>query len=130
MRIRFSVRSLALTILLAPTTPAFAQTPPDEEIVAPSLPSVGEEDGDEETTELEEMKRLLLEQQARLDELEGLIEQQAKKEEEPELVKLSFHGYRDVGFFVPIGNDGVGWVRDDGNQQFPQYAGQYGWVFL
>jgi hypothetical protein len=32
---------------------------------------------------------------------------------------LSWNGYVDFGFFVPIGNDGVGWMRDAGNAQFP-----------
>ena len=42
---------------------------------------------------------------------------------------VSLGGYVDFGFFVPQG-DGSGIVRDNGNALFPQYAGQYGWVFL
>ena len=38
-------------------------------------------------------------------------------------------GYLDLGFFVPQGN-GAGIIRDQGNLIFPQYGGQYGWVFL
>jgi hypothetical protein len=38
-------------------------------------------------------------------------------------------GYIDLGFFVPQG-DGSGIVRDAGNVYLPQYAGQYGWVFM
>jgi hypothetical protein len=38
-------------------------------------------------------------------------------------------GYIDLGFFVPQG-DGSGIVRDAGNVVLPEYAGQYGWVFL
>jgi len=42
---------------------------------------------------------------------------------------LSINGYADIGFFVPIGNHGIGWVRDVGNAQFPAYSG-YAWTFL
>ena len=43
---------------------------------------------------------------------------------------LSWNGYVDFGFFVPLGNGGVGWVRDPGpTRQFPQYS-NYAWVFL
>jgi hypothetical protein len=84
----------------------------------------------EPPTDLESLRQLVEEQQARLDELEALMQQEAEKKEEPELFKIRFHGYADMGFFVPIGNDGAGWVRDVANEQFPQYAGQYGWVFL
>ena len=36
---------------------------------------------------------------------------------------LSWNGYVDFGFFVPLGNGGVGWVRDSGpTRQFPQYS--------
>ncbi len=43
--------------------------------------------------------------------------------------RVTLGGYIDLGFFVPQG-DGSGIVRDAGNLLFPQYAGQYGWVFL
>lgn len=39
-------------------------------------------------------------------------------------------GYADLGFFVPRGNGGAGVVEDFENETFPQYQGQYGWVFL
>ena len=41
-------------------------------------------------------------------------------------------GYADVGFFAAQG-DGTGYIEDIGPpaaRYFPQYAGQYGWVFL
>jgi hypothetical protein len=38
-------------------------------------------------------------------------------------------GYIDLGFFAAQGN-GAGIIRDQANVYFPQYAGQYGWVFL
>ena len=40
--------------------------------------------------------------------------------------KLS--GYADIGFFAPLGNGGVGVIRDVAHTVYPQYAG-YGWVF-
>ena len=42
---------------------------------------------------------------------------------------LTIGGYADLGFFVPRGNGGAGWVRDAGNVQFPEYAG-FAWTFL
>ena len=38
-------------------------------------------------------------------------------------------GYVDFGYFVPQGN-GSGYIEDFGHAFFPQYAGQFGWVFL
>jgi hypothetical protein len=38
-------------------------------------------------------------------------------------------GYVDFGYFVPQGN-GSGYVEDFGHVYFPQYGGQFGWVFL
>jgi hypothetical protein len=43
--------------------------------------------------------------------------------------RLSINGYLDVGFFVPLGNRGIGWVRDVGNRQFPDRA-NFAWTFL
>ena len=45
------------------------------------------------------------------------------------LSPLSLHGYADLGFFVPNGNGGAGWIRDAGHAQMPQYGG-YAWTFL
>ena len=42
---------------------------------------------------------------------------------------VTIGGYVDFGFFVPQG-DGSGIMRDNGNLLFPEYNGQYGWVFL
>ncbi len=94
----------------------------EEDAVAPSLPS-NDQEGD-----IAEMKEMLQEQQARLEELEAKAAQ--NEEKAPELFQIRFRGYGDIGFFVPIGNGGVGWIRDVGNEQFPEYAGRYGWVFL
>ena len=42
---------------------------------------------------------------------------------------LTIGGYADLGFFVPRGNGGAGWVRDAGNVQFPEYSA-FAWTFL
>ncbi len=42
---------------------------------------------------------------------------------------VTLHGHVDFGFFAAQG-DGSGIVRDTGNTIFPEYANQYGWVFL
>jgi hypothetical protein len=42
---------------------------------------------------------------------------------------FSWSGYVDFGFFSPIGNNGVGWYRDAGNEQFPQFS-NFSWTFL
>jgi hypothetical protein len=121
-----SLLTLPITFASAAST-GLAQTKPDEEVVAPSLPRDAEVEPEDD---VQVMKRMLEEHQAKLEELEALLAQQGQNEEEPELFKFTFRGYADFGFFVPIGNDGVGWIRDIGNEQFPEYAGRYGWVFL
>jgi hypothetical protein len=42
---------------------------------------------------------------------------------------FSVSGYADLGFFVPYGNGGAGWIRDAGNLQMPEFSG-YAWTFL
>jgi hypothetical protein len=86
---------------------------------APNLPGV---DGDGEDVRVEQLERQLSELSERLKQAE---EQQRVKRESP----LSIHGYVDFGFFVPIGNHGVGFIEDFGNTQFPQFSG-YSWTFL
>jgi hypothetical protein len=65
---------------------------------------------------------------ARLRELENQLEQtrELMNKRRP---AVTVGGYVDFGFFVPQGN-GSGIMRDNGNELFPQYEGQYGWVFL
>src|SRR5258708_13822778 len=59
--------------------------------------------------------------EARLEQMRGVVlGRQAR---------VTVGGYVDFGFFAAEGN-GSGIVRDDGNALFPQYRGQYGWVFL
>lgn len=87
-----------------------------EEPSAPSLPTAEEVPEPDRIAELE----------ARLADLEARMAQQ---EVPPEASPIFFNGYVDFGFFVPLGNLGVGWVRDFGNTQFPQYS-NFGWTFL
>jgi hypothetical protein len=100
---------------------ALAQDKADEKPRAPSLPEAAE-DGeapplpDEETPD---------------DRIAELTERIQRDEEERRKVApaLTWNGYVDFGYFAPIGNGGVGWIRDNGNVAFPSYSG-YSWVFL
>ena len=78
---------------------------------AATPPSLGQDDA---------LAARLAETEARLAHLE-----QQRANARP-ATKLS--GYADIGFFAPIGNGGVGVVRDVAHTVFPQY-GNYGWVF-
>src|SRR5262249_30781832 len=87
--------------------------------VAPQLPGPEEEAPDDaRITQLEE----------RIEELSERLKQ-AEDQRARTVSPLSINGYADIGFFVPIGNHGIGWVRDVGNVQFPQYS-SYSWTFL
>jgi hypothetical protein len=74
----------------------------------------------------EEQRSVLLEQ-----ELQELRERLQKVEDERrnDASPLSVTGYVDLGFFAPLGNNGVGWLRDVNNRQFPQFSG-YAWTFV
>lgn len=99
---------------------------------APSLPGRpplvdgSTEDDDALPGTPEEQRLFLLEQE--LAELRERL-QRAEDRSERHVAPLSISGYVDLGFFVPIGNDGVGWVRDVANRQLPQHS-EYGWTFL
>lgn len=69
--------------------------------------------------------RLLEEQIAQLRDEQRQGEEERRKAQSP----LSIHGYIDFGFFVPNGNNGVGYIRDVGNRQFPSYS-DFAWTFL
>jgi hypothetical protein len=122
---------LAITLQTA-TPQAEAQQSPNPN--APSLPGADlAEDSSRSPTEEgasagspDEQRWLLLEQ-----ELAELRERLQKMEDErhEDVPRLSVNGYVDLGFFAPIGNNGVGWVRDVGNRQFPAF-GSYAWTFL
>jgi len=145
--------ALWLTALLATTSEATlaadaAQEPtpdPKQERRAPSLPDDGsldaasdvdaDVDADVEPAPDEGLlaadadggeRQLRLEQE--VDELRERL-QRVEDRVATERSPLSVSGYVDFGFFAPIGNDGVGWVRDAGNQQLPELAG-YGWTFV
>ena len=93
----------------APSLPG--RSPGDED-----LPTQEDEDGAEPSAPPEEQRLQLLEQE--LAELRERL-QATEDRETTRTSPLSINGYVDLGFFVPLGNDGVGWVRDVGNQQLP-----------
>jgi hypothetical protein len=90
----------------------------------PSNPAAGEADAAAGSPE--EQRWLLVEQE--LAELRERL-QKVEDEREQDVSPLTVNGYIDLGFFAPVGNNGVGWVRDAGNRQLPAYAG-YAWTFL
>jgi hypothetical protein len=118
-----TVLPLALVTCGLWASPALAQD--EVRASAPSLPGAG---GDEDEAPPSQTRLL----EDRLAELEERL-RRAEEARRP-VSPLSFNGYVDFGFFVPVGNHGVGWVRDAGNQQFPQYApgmpDAYTWTFL
>jgi hypothetical protein len=99
---------------------------------APSLPGpadsgeIGLSDAALVAASPEEQRVMLLEQE--LAELRERLER-LEDEGERDVSPLSVSGYIDLGFFAPIGNNGVGWVRDVANRQFPEYS-NYAWTFL
>jgi hypothetical protein len=112
---RATRNGLAALALVLTAAPAHA-----DDGDAPSLPSKP----DEAPPQLDHDQ--VLEQQ-----MLELKEKLARSEDAQHKAKspLSIHGYADLGFFVPNGNGGVGWVRDAGHVQMPQYNG-YAWTFL
>jgi hypothetical protein len=109
-----------------PGTPPAAAPPP-----APSAPTA-------ETDEAPEPMPLLLDTQSQLDDLRQRmydLEQQLDQTRQIATFRrpiVNVNGYVDFGFFVPEGN-GAGIIADSGpvaQRYYPQYANQYGWVFL
>jgi hypothetical protein len=98
------------------TQPVRAEGKADDD--APSLPTLLEEPAMDKD-------QLVEAQIAELREHMRQAEDEARNRKSP----LTIKGYADLGFFVPNGNGGAGWMRDAGNQQFPQYS-QYAWTFL
>jgi hypothetical protein len=86
----------------------------------------GAEEGAPPVESREEQRWTLLEQEVA--ELRERL-QRAEDERQRDVSPLSVTGYVDLGFFAPLGNNGVGWVRDVGNRQFPGFSG-YAWTFL
>jgi len=107
-----------LWLSLAAQRPARADDAPVPPL-APPLPGAEDEPADDaRVTQLEQ----------RIDELSERL-RAAEDQRAHTVSPLSINGYADIGFFVPIGNHGIGWVRDVGNAQFPAYSG-YAWTFL
>ena len=110
---------LAVAALCGLARPARAQ---EEKPQAPSLPEPADDDAGpappDQVQTLEE----------RITELNERIER-AEQDRQKSVPALTWNGYVDFGYFAPIGNDGVGWIRDAGNVYFPQYS-NYSWVFL
>jgi hypothetical protein len=108
--------ALALPLLAA--APALAQ---DEGRAAPSLPEATNDDQPAAPDRVQTLEDRINELGERLRESEQAAQQRVSP--------LSWNGYVDFGFFVPLGNGGAGWVRDVGNMNFPQYS-NYSWTFL
>jgi hypothetical protein len=100
--------------------PALAEESEPERAHAPSLP----DPADDEAPPPSDVQTL----EGRIAELNERIEH-AEQERVRSVPPLTWNGYVDFGYFAPIGNGGVGWIRDTGNVYFPQYAG-YSWTFL
>jgi hypothetical protein len=111
---------LAPAGLLA-ASPAFAQ---EERSTAPSLPDSGGEEAAAEPASGDRVQTL----EERLNELNERI-RESEEARAKAVSPLSWNGYVDFGFFLPLGNRGVGWVRDSNPRQFPQYS-NYSWTFL
>jgi hypothetical protein len=110
-----AVSIIAAAILSSGASTALA----DDDHEAPSLPSRTDEPAEPDRAQL--LEQQLLELKERL----ARSEDAQSKAKSP----LSLHGYADLGFFVPNGNGGVGWIRDSGHAQMPGYD-RYAWTFL
>jgi hypothetical protein len=115
----------------APSLPSRSAPPPsspsaENEPSPATVPTATAGEGPTLGGSPEEQRRLLLEQE--LQELRERL-QRAEDARAQVVSPLTISGYVDLGFFVPIGNNGVGWVRDARNGQYPEYA-NYGWTFL
>jgi hypothetical protein len=133
---RSSVRALVALVELVLSPPALAannapeEAAPPKEAAAPqeaappeeTAPSEEEAPAEEPPPDSDRIQAL----EDKVAELEQRLSQQVEKQPRS---WLTFAGYVDFGFFVPSGN-GAGWVQDFSNQYFPQYAGQFAWVFL
>src|SRR5262245_10913187 len=105
----------ALGTLVA--APALAQ---EERSSAPSLPESASEEPAPGPDRIQTLEERLGELNERLRESEELRQKSVSP--------LSWNGYVDFGFFVPLGNNGVGWIRDDGpmdQRQFPQRSEEH-----
>ena len=101
---------LSTTALIAGAGRAQAQAAGKDDGDAPSLPSL-------RTPEPPPDDPAMVEQQlAELRERLKRTEDAARNTKSP----MTIGGYADLGFFVPRGNGGAGWVRDAGNRPVPR----------
>jgi hypothetical protein len=96
--------------------PPSSEAPPP----APARPNLDAPDDGAAEPEVDPFTKVT-ELEARLDQQQSVINGR-----QPRVI---VGGYIDLGFFAAQGN-GSGIIRDQANVYFPQYAGQYGWVFL
>jgi hypothetical protein len=117
-----SMVAIAVLAPLFAATPALAQ---EERSQAPSLPDSSSDEAAAAAAAPDRIQML----EERMNEL-NLQLRQSEELRQKSISPLSWNGYVDFGFFVPLGNGGAGWVRDTGPmRQFPQYA-NYSWTFL
>jgi hypothetical protein len=102
-----------------PTLPPLRESSPPDPADAPMAPADERETPAAEAPSSTIVDAAALEQ--RLAQSELLV-----KNSQP-LVTIG--GYVDIGYFVPGGNNGAGYVEDYGHLRFPAYGG-FGWVFL
>ncbi|MEQ9496232.1 MAG: hypothetical protein RIT81_05220 [Deltaproteobacteria bacterium] len=117
---RSATTAVVLPLLLLASTARAQEDDDGGSGIAPSLPPIEDEPSDPALDEIYD----------RLDEIEERLNGPDPSTYAIRGIEVDLNGYVDFGFFVPIGNDGVGWVQDFGNAAFPEYQGQYGWVFL
>jgi len=107
-------------VVLAVPQPARAQAaPPVPVTAAPEAAATSDDDSASDGTGTMIVDTAAFEQ--RLAQSEQLV-----RNNQP-IVTLS--GYVDLGYFVPGGNNGAGYVEDFGHQLYPGF-GNFGWVFL
>lgn len=114
-----NVCSLLITCMLSLLTTSVVQAQDGPNADAPSLPELSDEEAaqSDPITQLEEQ----------IAELKDRIRE--SEEQRQVSSPLTINGYVDFGFFAPMGNGGVGWMRDVGNRQFPEYR-PFAWTFL
>ena len=113
----------AVSLLASPAMAprALAQLAQEEKPEAPSLPEATDDAAAPEAEQFQTMQQEIAELKERM--------AQSEQERQKSVSALSFNGYVDFGYFAPVGNGGVGWIRDTGNVHFPQYS-NYSWTFL
>jgi len=114
-------RSWAWPVVMVASLLARSALAQEERAQAPSLPEDAEDGAASAPADSETTDDQIAELKERL--------RQDEEERQKSVSRLSFNGYVDFGYFAPIGNGGVGWIRDSANAVFPQYS-NYSWVFM